>query len=781
MYWLLKADKQKEVRQVIDKLVISLSEVNHKPPHSDQVFPFQGRKAINHAKTVITSLSSKNDTVCDPFAGSGSFAYAAAMCARNVLANEFEPYTYRMANSAFDLPDLEVLKTSFDAYIIYVKDFIDYIYRTRCNCGEILPLDSLFFDRLPLRYTNISSHERLGINGENITFRGKYKCRLCGSTDKHFDAYDQSVIDEINAMDETFFDVTLIENSRINLSVDFIDYKNLFPKRSRIVLTYLWDKLNLFNIDEKSKNFIQNALLSIIPLAKYKDYRSKSQDLHCPPVMLRESNILNALRQQVNKRAKTLFSYDLNNYKMFKFSMDDYRRFLSSIESGTVDLVVTDPPWNDGNAYFERAQLYHPWLNYNLKEDEDRLQNEMIVSDSPERPNKRDNEQWWSDINDLFRHSYDVLKVHTFLVMYFRPVPARRWIANFNNLKLLARMNGFEPLLTCDLSNKDPSMRIQQSAHYAFSSDLILTFIKLNNDEKRIYFQDHDLDEISFRVAVELQDTIFGPFTYKQWTAAMYAKAKLIGLLELHLPKNSNLLLISFERTCEARENGLFLPKAITPYSDEIFNTPYIERVSLYVPYVIEELLTKSDRFTFDQFLLKIAEFVENGTRSILYDILADSENSIQSLLNMYAEPLDGGLYFTKRPLPSIPSHIANLLELNPSEFETFVARLLELEGYKNVVVSGQAGDRGVDIRCTDSNGDLVIVQCKRYTKSNIGSTPIQRLHSFAVTRGATRKICITTTDYTRDGIDEAAKAGVELINRDALEALVNKHNMFGS
>lgn len=110
-----------------------------------------------------------------------------------------------------------------------------------------------------------------------------------------------------------------------------------------------------------------------------------------------------------------------------------------------------------------------------------------------------------------------------------------------------------------------------------------------------------------------------------------------------------------------------------------------------------------------------------------------------------------------------------------------FVAKILELEGYSNVVVSGRAGDRGVDVRCNNKNGDLVIVQCKRYTKSKIGSTPIQRLHSFANTRGAKEMICITTTDFTPDGYDEARLTGVRTIERNELEHIVHKHNIFHS
>ena len=197
------------------------------------------------------------------------------------------------------------------------------------------------------------------------------------------------------------------------------------------------------------------------------------------------------------------------------------------------------------------------------------------------------------------------------------------------------------------------------------------------------------------------------------------------------------------------------------------------------MPYVIEELLTNQDRFTFSQFLLKLAEFVENGTRSIIGEISGGSDNAIRSLLEIYAIPVESGRYFVPRETPNIPSHILDILGLDPYEFERFCAKLLELEGYTSVAVTGRAGDRGVDIRCMDKQGNLVAVQCKKYTKSNVSATPLQRLHSFAVTRGAKRMICITTTGYTADAKDEATKIGVELIDRDRLNELVDHHRLF--
>ncbi|ENC9836624.1 restriction endonuclease [Vibrio fluvialis] len=779
MYWLFSQEKQKEIREKVDNLVLSLSDVSHKPEEKDKLFPFQGRKAIEHAKKVIETLTDEDQVVCDPFAGSGSFVYAASELGRKTYANEYEPYTFKMASLPYRLPNKNELEETFVALVESIEPNINYYYRSICSCGESITIDSLFFDRSPLRYRNVSKHERLGRNGENITYRRQFKCKACGATEKYFDDYDQTVLDEIDAEDVEFYDYTFIENSRINLSTNFLNYEKLFPKRSQIVSKILWGAIQELDTNQEIKEFLICTFLSLIPNMKYKDYRSKSQDLHCPPEKLRETNILNIFKEQFWFRLKSIYDYGFKEDEYINFENQDFRSFLSELEPNSVDVVITDPPWHDGNAYFERAQLYHPWLQYNLKEDNERLEKEVIVSNSPERPDKNNDVQWWEDMESLFDRSYYALKDDSFLILYFRPVPARKWITNFNRLKLIARRNGFEPLLCIDLSNKDPSMRIQQSAHYAFSSDLILTFVKLTKSERRQYIGEYDIDEIAFRCAVELQDKVAGSFSIQEWRKQFFNVVSDIGLHQLNLPKNKHISEISFQRVCEEISAGQFLPVATSPYSDEIFNVPYIERVSLYIPYVIEELLQNRDKFTFDQFMLKVAEFVENGTRAILEDILQDGEDSIHSLLNLYAEPIEGGKYFTKRPAPKVPSNIKNILELDPYEFEAFVARILELEGYKNAVVSGRAGDRGVDVRCNNANGDLVIVQCKRYTKSKIGSTPIQRLHSFANTRGAKEMICITTTDFTPDGYDEARLTGVRTIERDELERIVHKHQMF--
>ena len=80
-----------------------------------------------------------------------------------------------------------------------------------------------------------------------------------------------------------------------------------------------------------------------------------------------------------------------------------------------------------------------------------------------------------------------------------------------------------------------------------------------------------------------------------------------------------------------------------------------------------------------------------------------------------------------------------------------------------------------MDVVALDPDGCSVVIQCKRYL-NNVSAEPIQRLHSFSVTRGAKRRIVVTTAGFTRQAEEEAEKTQTELIDGDSLELLVQQY-----
>lgn len=775
MYWLLAPNEQAKVRGAVTRLVEALSLISGNP-QDDQLFPYVGRKDKRKARAVVEQLSPGDGVVVESFVGSGVIAYAIAETGRAFVGNEWEPYAHRMASAPWRLPDVEELRAALQKLYRSVTPRFNELYWTVCECGEPHVIDSLFFDREPLRYTNVTHHERLGRGGRNITYRGAYKCPHCRRQEKHFDRRDAGHLRQLAREPEPqIFQTRLIENSRINLPAAFTRYGDLFPHRSKLALDTLWSAIGRIRCSAECRLFLEDVFLSILPQAKYKDYRSKSQDLHCPPVQLREVNLLYRFKQQAEKRLEGLRAYSFSlapgsSRTKPPIECKDFRDFLSALPDARAHLILTDPPWTDGNAYFEKAQLYHPWMSYNLATDKQRLEKEFVVTDAPSRRDLHDVERWWADLGEFFRHSYRIVKPGGYVALFFRPIPAPKWLTNVNRLKLTARQAGFEPLLAIDVESSDPSMRVQQSASYLFSMDMIMLFLRLPPEISRVFHGDIDIDQIAYQTAYALQEEGRGPITKRLWRIEMEAALNEAGAHALNAPASEDVLLGLFLRYCDEVAPGEFLTKPDAPFAGQLFDVPAVERLFTYVPHVIKELTREKDEFTYGEFLLALATFVENGTRMLISQI---QRLNIRQILRPYATPLTGGRFRLRR-LPALPRAIASVMEFDPYEFEGFIATLLSRQGYTEVVVVGRSSDRGVDIQARDSEGRLVVVQCKRWI-SNVGSTPIQRLHSFAVTRGAARTICITTSDFTRDAIEEASHTGTRLINGGSLARLISQ------
>lgn len=755
-------------------LVSSISQVTG-TTQSEQLFQFVGRKDLRKAEVVVSELSAPGDLVVDPFSGSGIFSYASTNLGRATRSNEWEPYTWRISSSPWRLPSEQEIAVAKSALTLALTPELNELYSVKCSCGTSHVIDSQFFDRAPERYVDVTWHERLGPNGETVSFRRNHKCPTCGATNKFFDEDDRAHLDDVNsrpipARYADLFETQLIPNSRINLSGEWTTYGNLFPHRSKLALSLIWDAILQIDCTESVRLFMQDAFLVIIMQAKFKDYRGKSQDLHVPKVQLREVNLLFRFLDSIDKRQAGLRRYTFSSDSSESpISCLDFRDFLDSLDPGSVQLMLTDPPWTEANAYFEKAQVYHPWIDFHLSDDEDRLNKEVVVTDAPSRSTAHNESRWWDDIGSFFSGAGRTVRDLGYLALYFRPTPARRWLENLNRLKLAARMAGFEPLLTIDVSSSDPSMRIQQSAAYVFSADIVFVFVKLPKELRRRFVRDVDLDHLSFRAAASLQQDSARPFSERDWRASMSRLAVAEGVPEVNLQSNESLVAEMFERYAREVSPGLFLVRPNSPFAGQLFDIPAAERLFAYIPFVVRDLTQNGATFSYDMFLIRLAGYVENGTRMLIRDVQG---MDLRDLLRPYAVALPDGKRFEKRPVPALPSGISEIMDLDPYEFEHFAAELLRRQGFSDVAVQGGSGDRGVDIAALDPSGQSVVVQCKRYI-GNVSATPIQRLHSFSVTRGATRRIVMTTSKYTRDAVDEALRTETELVDGVELQRLV--------
>ena len=246
MYWLLDYEEQDRIREVILDLHDALA-APHSRVQEDQTFPFVGRKDRAIASTIIEALSPENGTVCEPFAGSGTFVYSALDCRRKILANEWEPYAHEMMTAPFsELPTKDEYDSTVSLFKNKVLPMMKRIYETQCpECGQMIMFDGLFFDRKPEEYFHPTIHNRMGSNcHENIIFRGKYKCPKCGCKEKNYDDHDEDVRKSLDEIKFSFPDVPIIENSRLNFTApDYTHYGALFSKRQQIALATMYEAI----------------------------------------------------------------------------------------------------------------------------------------------------------------------------------------------------------------------------------------------------------------------------------------------------------------------------------------------------------------------------------------------------------------------------------------------------------------------------------------------------------------------------------------------------------
>ena len=124
------------------------------------------------------------------------------------------------------------------------------------------------------------------------------------------------------------------------------------------------------------------------------------------------------------------------------------------------------------------------------------------------------------------------------------------------------------------------------------------------------------------------------------------------------------------------------------------------------------------------------------------------------------------------------------LHSMDPFQFEFLAADLLQKVGYENVTVTKRSGDKGIDVIANLTVGGVTnvktVIQVKRYAASNkINGAVITQLRGSAEVDQ--RGLVITTSDFTKDGIEEAQapnKMPVSLVNGDKLIQLLIKYGV---
>jgi HJR/Mrr/RecB family endonuclease len=126
----------------------------------------------------------------------------------------------------------------------------------------------------------------------------------------------------------------------------------------------------------------------------------------------------------------------------------------------------------------------------------------------------------------------------------------------------------------------------------------------------------------------------------------------------------------------------------------------------------------------------------------------------------------------------------ANLLKMDPGEFEDLVGRLLAELGFEGIEVTRRSGDGGIDVRGRLVVGDVIAtqmaVQVKRWkTKNHVQAPVVQQVRGSLGTHE--QGLIITTSDFSPGAKREAERPNavpVALMNGEKLVELLAEYQV---
>ena len=115
-------------------------------------------------------------------------------------------------------------------------------------------------------------------------------------------------------------------------------------------------------------------------------------------------------------------------------------------------------------------------------------------------------------------------------------------------------------------------------------------------------------------------------------------------------------------------------------------------------------------------------------------------------------------------------------------DFEYFLKRFLEDLGFTDIKITKRSGDNGIDlvayknsINDLDIDPEKYIIQAKRYKNT----VPVKEIREFKGTASYEKRIFITTSDFSKSGIEEAdndSSRKIILINGEAILKFYIEH-----
>lgn len=444
------------IEEIANKIVIdSKPKIDRNYSKVSLIHKYWSRKPWFIIQDNINRYSKLNDTVFDPFCGSGIIGLEAIMLGRKFIGYDLNPSAVFIAENTLKTEfDINVFKKELTIIENNVKESIMSLYKLKekqdrysiyiiAGINHNKPYNCIFSDY------NFNNKEKIHLSNKErypaITFPKDLKF-----PDKNFpkkfykDRFSYKGVSKVSDM---------------------------FTKRNLLAMTLLYTHIKKSNYKYKNLFMLafNNTLLHVSKL-KSENVRPLGVNNYWMPNDYIEENVwwryINRVKNVVEAKEAILKRIEKNKIQNIG-TFQIYNKSslaLKEIETGSMDYILTDPPYGDAIQYSELSFIWNCWLGKPFD-----IEKEVIIN--PEQ-NKGLNE-YREQIEQFILEVSRVLKDKGYFTLCFQNKSIDIWFAI---LELVKQCN--MQLVNIEIENTLGSPYNKNWAKFSPKSDFYVTFQK---------------------------------------------------------------------------------------------------------------------------------------------------------------------------------------------------------------------------------------------------------------------------------------------------------------
>ncbi|MBQ6614957.1 MAG: DNA adenine methylase [Thermoguttaceae bacterium] len=440
-----------------------------------KIHNYMARKPYNVVSEIINSFSKPGDLVYDPMFGSGTTLIEASKLDRRAIGTDLNPVAYELCSISLQSWDLLRINALIDNFVKEVEESCSNIYEISHD-GESRVIERCHFDYTENGFVPTAYWYKIKINDR---LSGRKKCNSTPEFLREYELYRRIKLVRIH-------NHALMPNSRIAIKENATVF-SYFCYRNLAALDRIFTILDKYK-DEYGYEILRLLVSSSINLIKLSDKKASSQIPYWLPQKDVTSRNAVFIIQQKAVAMKTGLMYLNDNCKSF-INNEKVRIYCQSAQSlnrdvlvdGSVDLVLTDPPYMDQVPYLEYNQLWFYLLNM---EDRIDLANELVVSDAQVR--NKNQKDFDNIFNQIITRASQALKSGGLFVMFYHTFDLKSW----SNILTIMHNNGLRYVYQIPTAAPRKSFKTIMSPRSTLDGNYLLFFVKDNNSKIKEFVGD---------------------------------------------------------------------------------------------------------------------------------------------------------------------------------------------------------------------------------------------------------------------------------------------------